>query len=177
MRAPQRLAANQREIRTDCSMCYMFLNIKRIIFSSMLHIPALWYFHISVICPHRFRSVKFVITPSCIAAIFVKYCFTNVSWLLQRIWPNLHCSGCSALEEKSLWNGVTDITQRRHFHQGTFQLTWFQMGDPRSDGHNLAWGLMTDDDAIRRLLPASLQPHVEVRTTHTTALQRHQHLW
>ena len=51
----------------------------------MLHIPALWYFDISEISPYIFRRFKFaIILPMfCIAAIFVKYCYTTVSWLLK----------------------------------------------------------------------------------------------
>ena len=35
-------------------------------FYSMLHIPALRYFDISVTCPHRFHRVKLVIIPPCL---------------------------------------------------------------------------------------------------------------
>ena len=73
----------------------------------MLHTPALWYFDKSVICPHKFCGVKFVIIPQ----YFVKQqYFWNIA--LQRsvdcysIWSNLWCSGCQPLGEKSLWNGT-----------------------------------------------------------------------
>ena len=46
-----------------CKVLYMFLNIKRNIFQSMLPLPTLWYFDISVICPHSFRRGNFVLIP------------------------------------------------------------------------------------------------------------------
>ena len=63
----------------------MFLNIKRNTFQSMLYIPALWYFDTSVIYPQWFRRFKFVIIPPrfCFAAVFVKYCYTNPSSVME----------------------------------------------------------------------------------------------
>ena len=39
---------------------YMLFNIKRNIFSSVLHIPALWSFYMSVKYPKGFRRVKLI---------------------------------------------------------------------------------------------------------------------
>ena len=68
------------------------LNIKRNIFWSVLHIPALWYFGSSVTYPPWLRRVKLVVIPPCfcIAAIFVKYCYTIGCY---NSWANLRCSG------------------------------------------------------------------------------------
>ena len=41
----------------------------------------------------------------CIAAIFVKYCYTITEGCYNS-WANLRCSSCSPLGEKSLWNGT-----------------------------------------------------------------------
>ena len=60
---PWRLVANKQEVKTYCSRCYMFLNIKRNISKSLLHVLPLWYFDISVICLRKFCVVKFVRYP------------------------------------------------------------------------------------------------------------------
>ena len=59
----QWLVANKRCIITHYRMCYMFLNMKRDIFQSMLHIPALLYFDTWVTYPEWFRTGKFVTIP------------------------------------------------------------------------------------------------------------------
>ena len=95
-------------------MCYMFLSIKRNIFQSMLYIPALWYFdmHCGILTyqlyvPRIFDTLKFVnkYPMFSIAAIFVKYCTTTVSWLL---WCMSYFMLLRLLtaREKSLWNGT-----------------------------------------------------------------------
>ena len=76
----------------------------------MLYIPAMWYFDISVICPHIFRRVKFVIIPPC----FVKQQYLwnmalQPSVGCYNLCANLCCLGCSPLGEKSLWNGTITI--------------------------------------------------------------------
>ena len=43
----------------------------------------------------------------CIAAIFVKYCYTTVSCC--NVWDNSCCSGCSPLGEKSSRNGTITV--------------------------------------------------------------------
>ena len=91
----------------DRSWCYVFLNIKRDIFQPMLHIPALGYFDISVIYPHGFRRVQFVIIHSCL--VKQQYLW-NIAITLQpevgcyNVCANTRCSGCSPLGEKSFWN-------------------------------------------------------------------------
>ena len=79
---------------TDCSRCYMFLDIKRNIFQSMIPIPPLWYFDTSVICPHRYRRIKFVIIPPmfCIAAI-LSHLMGTFSALLAIYAGNLQVTG------------------------------------------------------------------------------------
>ena len=77
----------------------------------MHHIPALWYFDISVIYPIDF-VVKFVIIPPC----FLKQ---QHLWNIaiqpgigcHDVWANTRWSGCSPLEEKSLLNGTIDQEQ------------------------------------------------------------------
>ena len=73
---------SRTSVITGCHRCYMFLNMKRNIFWSMLHIPALCYFDLSVICIHRFRRICYNTHLLCIATICVKYCSITVSWLL-----------------------------------------------------------------------------------------------
>ena len=58
-----RLVANQQGSYDNCARCYMFLNIKRNIFQSMLCSPALWYFDTSVTYPQWFRRVNFFVIP------------------------------------------------------------------------------------------------------------------
>ena len=81
------------------------LNIKRNIFQSVLHIPALWYFGTSVTYPPWFRRVKLVVIP----LRFIKQHFLwNIAIQLAvgcyNSWANLRCSGCYPLGEKLLWN-------------------------------------------------------------------------
>ena len=51
----------------------------------------------------------------CIAAIFVKYCYTT-SRGCYNPWANLWCWSCSPLGEKSLWNGTFPILVRWHLY-------------------------------------------------------------
>ena len=44
---------------------FFFFNTKRNLLEFKRHLLTLWYFDTSVICPHRFRGVKFVIIPPC----------------------------------------------------------------------------------------------------------------
>ena len=79
------LLAAYRELADDYAFpnCYMFLDIKRNTFLSMLRIPALWYFDTPVTYPNDFAEWNLLLYPTfCIAAIFVKYCYTASSWLL-----------------------------------------------------------------------------------------------
>ena len=64
----------------------------------MLHTPTPSHFDIPVIYhPQRFHRVKFLmISPFYIATIFVKYCYTNGSWLFYLL-TNIRFSGCSPL--------------------------------------------------------------------------------
>ena len=91
----------------NCAKCYMFLNIKRNIFWSVLHIPTLWCFDTSVTYPNDFdESNSF------------KYCHVfllrenlwNIAMqpavVCYNSWANIRCSGCSPSEEISLWNGT-----------------------------------------------------------------------
>ena len=75
----------------------------------MLHLPALWYIDIPVICPQSFRRVKFVLIPS----RFVQYQYLwNIaiqpSVSCYNVWANSCCSGCSLqgenLSEIGLFN-------------------------------------------------------------------------
>ena len=49
----------------------------------MLHIPALWYFDISLAYPQRFYRLKLVVILPMfyVTATFVKYCYITDSWL------------------------------------------------------------------------------------------------
>ena len=115
----------------------------------MLHLPALWYFHMSVICPHRFHRVRFISIPPC----FVKQRYLwNIamqpSVSCYNVRANLCCSGCSPLGEKSLWNGtiVEDLAGIGHLFQFVlvrgvicFSLSWsggdWNGSDGYGDGH------------------------------------------
>ena len=69
----------------------------------MLHIPALWYFDISVIRPHRFRRLKFAIMPPCF--VYHQYLWNialQPSVGCYNLWADLRCWGYSSLGEKSL---------------------------------------------------------------------------
>ena len=48
--------SQMRRTKTDHQRCHAFLNIKRNIFKSMLHISALWYLDISVTSPQGFHK-------------------------------------------------------------------------------------------------------------------------
>ena len=68
----------------------------------MLHIPALWYFDIPVIYPHRFHRVEFVIKPPWI--VWQQYLWNialQPSVGCYNVWANLHYSGCSPSGEKN----------------------------------------------------------------------------
>ena len=76
----------------------------------MLHIPALWYFGTPVTYPPPpppppwFRCN----TPTfCIAAVFVKYCYTTGS--CYNSWANLRCSGYYPLGENYCETGLIDM--------------------------------------------------------------------
>ena len=59
----RRLVANQWEVMTRLLELLYVLNIKRNIFSSVLHIPTLWYLGTSVTYPPWLRRVKLVVIP------------------------------------------------------------------------------------------------------------------
>ena len=88
----------------------MFFNIKRNIFYSMLHIPALWYFDTPVTCPQWFRRAKFVLIPS---RFVQRQYLWNITMqpavVCYNSWANIQCSGCSPLGEISLWNGIISL--------------------------------------------------------------------
>ena len=86
----------------------MFLNMKRNLFQSMLHIPALWYFDTSITYPPMISESQTCCNTAtfCMAAIFVKYCNTTGSY---NPWANLRCSGCSPLGEKCRERGLLFI--------------------------------------------------------------------
>ena len=73
--------------------------------TSVLHIPALWYFGTSVIYPPWFRIVKLVVIPP-------RFIQQQYLWNIAiqpavgcyNPWANLRCSGCYPLGEKLLWN-------------------------------------------------------------------------
>ena len=67
--------------------------------------PALWYFNISSICPHKFQRVKFVLILPCF--VLQQYLWNiaiQPSVSCYYVWANSCCSGCSQLGEKSLWD-------------------------------------------------------------------------
>ena len=71
----------------------------------MLHIPALWYFDIKAIYLQGCCRVKFVIIPP--GFVMQQYLW-NIAIQPEvgcnNVWANTHCSGCSPLGGKSLWN-------------------------------------------------------------------------
>ena len=104
---PNRLVSQVREPLTasrepagniwQLSKVLYFFNIKLNIFTSMLHLPALCYFDISVIYPYKFRQF---LTPSCF--IQQQYLWTiaiQASVSCYNVWTNSCCSGCSPLGE------------------------------------------------------------------------------
>ena len=93
------------------------LNIKRNIFKSVLHIPALWYFGTSSIYPPWFHRVKSVVIP-------LHFILQQYLWNIAiqpavgcyNSWANLWCSGCYPLGEKLLWNrSIWDVWCSTHF--------------------------------------------------------------
>ena len=74
----------------------------------MLHIPALWYFGTSVTYPMASHSQISCNTPTfCIAAIFVKYCYTTGSPLGEKLMWNrsIHRSPVNS-PHKDQWRGA-----------------------------------------------------------------------
>ena len=101
------LSRTSGKLWQDYSSRYMFLNIKRNIFQSMLHTHALGYFDIRVISCNRFRRVKFVIIPPCfVQQQYLWNIALQPSVGCYNIWADLRYSGCSPLKEKSLGNGT-----------------------------------------------------------------------
>ena len=72
------------------------LNIKRNMFYSMLHIPALWYFDTSVIYLQWFRRVRFVVlTPRFVWPQYLWNIAIQPAAGCYNSWANIRCSGCS----------------------------------------------------------------------------------
>ena len=73
----------------------------------MLHIPALWYFNISVTYPQWFQRVKFaLILPRFVQQQYLWNNAIQPAVGCYNSWANIPCLGCSPLGEKSLWNGT-----------------------------------------------------------------------
>ena len=119
LRAPLTACRELAGAMTDWSWSHTFLNIKGNIFLSMFHIPALWYFGISVIYPQGFRRVKFVIIPPC----FIKQQYllkVVIQAEVRCIWANSRCTGCSPLGETHCETGLMTVT-----HQQARYTTWY----------------------------------------------------
>ena len=79
------------------------LNIKRNIFWSVLHIPALWYFGTSVTYRPWLRIVKLVvIAPRFVLQQYLWNIATQLAIGCYNSWANLRCSGCYPLGEKNI---------------------------------------------------------------------------
>ena len=77
----------------------------------MLHIPALWYFGISVICTHRFRRVRLVIIPPCF--VWQQYLWNialQPSVGCYKAWVNSRYKGCSPLGENHCEVGLFSMS-------------------------------------------------------------------
>ena len=106
MGAPSGLSRTSRKLWHLCKVLYV-LEHKTQYLWSMCHLPALWYFDISVIRPHRFCWVKFVLIPPCFVLQQYLWNICEISSVsCYNVWANSCCSGCSPLWEKSLRNGT-----------------------------------------------------------------------
>ena len=106
---PLRLVANQQGSYDNCArcQCHMFLNIKRNILYSILHLPPLWYLDTSITYPQWLHAVKFVVIwPHLILQQYLWNIAIQPAVGCYNPWANLRCLS-SPLGEKSLWNGTT----------------------------------------------------------------------
>ena len=140
MGAPSGLSGTSRKLWHLCKVLYG-LEHKTQYLWSMCHLPALWYFDISVICPHRFCWVKFVLIPPCFVLQQYLWNICEISSVsCYNVWANSCCSGCSPLWEKSLRNGTItwandDLCLCRHmtslgFSELTLTFTCFSHSYP-----------------------------------------------
>ena len=62
---PRGLSRTSREVMTTVQDVIWFWTWNAKSFNPLLHLPALWSFDISVICPYRVRTVKFILICPC----------------------------------------------------------------------------------------------------------------